>query len=547
MALQTPVLIVGAGPVGLSLAGDLGWRNTACMLVERGDGSISQPKMDMVGIRTMEFARRWGIVPWIEQAPYPRDYPQDNVYVESLTGYEFGREVVPSKNDEPIPPQSPQKRERCPQDMFDPILQRWVAQYPHVTTCYRTELIGFVEQRDKVIAKVRDLERGEEYEIQADYLVGTDGGSSFVREHLGIRMIGEPVLTYTTNVIFRCDDLPSLHNKGKAYRFIFIGEKGTWLTIVAINGADRWRLSIVGGPEKVTYSEEEIRAMIVRAVGREFDFEILSVMPWIRRELVAERYATNRVFIAGDAAHLMSPTGGFGMNTGIGDAVDLSWKLDAVLNGWGGPALLSSYEADRKPVAQRNVAESSKNLKSMLTPRRTPPPPEAFKPGPEGDAARKKYGEWFGNLMKREWYTIGIHLGYCYSDSPVIIPDGTPEPPNEVATYTQTSRPGARAPHAWLSDGRSTLDLFGRGFVLLRLGPEPPDGAGLAAAAEQVGMPFSVVRLKEESAAAAYEHYELVLVRPDGHVCWRGHQNPSAPAAIIDVVRGAKTRDEKLA
>ena len=157
-----------------------------------------------------------------------------------------------------------------------------------------------------------------------------------MREQLGIGMSGTPALTYTTNVMFRCRNFSELHDKGLGYRFIFIGPEGTWLTIVAVNGADRFRMSIVGTPQKINHTEDDIRAALKRAMGRDFDYEILSVMRWVRRELVADRYGTDRVFIAGDAAHLMSPTGGFGMNTGIGDAVDLGWKLEAAIKGWGG-------------------------------------------------------------------------------------------------------------------------------------------------------------------------------------------------------------------
>ena len=217
--------------------------------------------------------------------------------------------------------------------MFDPILQRFVRTLPAVTLRYHTELIGFEETAGEVIATVRDLRSGATTQIAADYLVGTDGGASLVRERAGITMSGNPALTYTTNVIFRCADFPSLHDKGKGYRFIFIGPEGTWLTIVAINGGDRFRMSIVGSADKVVHTEADIHAALRRAVGREvgrdFDYEILSVLRWVRRELVADRYATDRVLIAGDAAHLMSPTGGFGMNTGIQDSVDLGWKLEA--------------------------------------------------------------------------------------------------------------------------------------------------------------------------------------------------------------------------
>jgi len=296
---KVPVLIVGAGPVGLALAGDLGWRGVQCCLVEKTDGAIYQPRMDMVGVRTMEFCRRWGIAGWVENSPYPRDYPQDNVWLESLTGFEFGRERMASKSEEPCPPQSPQKRERCPQDMFDPILRRFAGQFSAVEFRYRTELIDLEEGGTSVVATLRDLDTGREDKVVADYLVGTDGAASIVREKLGIPMRGEPVLTYTTNVIFRCRDLPSLHDKGKAYRFIFIGREGTWLTIVAIDGADRWRMSIIGDKSKREIPESEIRALIVRAMGKPFDFEIESIMPWVRRELMAETYGTDRVFLAG--------------------------------------------------------------------------------------------------------------------------------------------------------------------------------------------------------------------------------------------------------
>jgi 2-polyprenyl-6-methoxyphenol hydroxylase-like FAD-dependent oxidoreductase len=536
---RTPVLIVGAGPVGLALAGDLGWRGIGCTLIEKTDGAIEQPRMDMVGVRTMEFCRRWGIADWARDAPYPGDYPQDCIYVTALNGYELGREPFPGRVQEKCPPQSPQKRERVPQDMFDPILQRFVRTFPHVGLAYNTELIAFGEHADGVTATVRDTLTGESREIAADYLVGTDGGSSLVRERSGITMSGNPALTYTTNVMFRCADFSALHDKRRGYRFIFIGPEGTWLTIVAINGGDRWRMSIVGSADKVHHGDADIRAALTRAMGREFDYEILSVMRWVRRELVADSFGTDRVFIAGDAAHLMSPTGGFGMNTGIQDAVDLGWKLAARVRGWGGRELLRSYEVERRPVAVRNVNEASSNLGRMLSTRSRKPPPEIFEPGPAGDAARKDYGEWFTQTMRHEWFTLGIHLGYGYDSSPIIWPDGTPALPLETATYTQTARPGARAPHAWLPDGRSTLDLFGRGFVLLRLGGDAPSGELIRAAAVAADVPLDVIDLDVPEVTALY-HNRLVLVRPDGHVAWRADTEPADAHALIEVVRGAR-------
>jgi 2-polyprenyl-6-methoxyphenol hydroxylase-like FAD-dependent oxidoreductase len=536
---DTPVLIVGAGPVGLALAGELGWRGMACTLIEKSDGAIEHPRMDFVGPRTMEFCRRWGIADWVRDAPYPGDYPQDCIYLTGLNGYELGRERFPPRAEEKCPPQSPQKRERVPQDMFDPILQRFVRCFPQVTLRYNTELVAFTETADRVSATVRE-ETGETREITADYLVGTDGGGSLVRERIGITMSGNPALTYTTNVMFRCRDFPSLHNKGKGYRFIFVGPEGTWLTIVAINGGDRFRMSIVGSADKVTHDENDIRAALTRAMGRDFDYEILSVLRWVRRELVADRFGTDRVFIAGDAAHLMSPTGGFGMNTGIQDAVDLGWKLDATIREWAGPELLRSYEAERRPVAVRNVTEASSNLGRMLATRSRLPPPEIFQPGPTGDAARADYGRWFTDTMRHEWFTLGIHLGYRYDDSPIVWPDGTPAPPLEVSTYTQTARPGGRAPHAWLPDGRSTLDLFGDGFTLLRLGPDAPSIQRIAVAAEAAGVPLKTIALDVPEVTALYQR-KLVLVRPDGHVAWRADEQPEDAHALIDVVRGARS------
>ena len=537
MVSRTPVLIVGAGPVGLALAADLGWRGIACILVEKSNGAIYQPKMDFVGVRTMEFCRRWGIVDWVERSPYPRDLRQDYVWVSAVAGWEFGRQPFPPLAEERAPPESPQHRERCPQDMFDPILARFARSFESVTLRYECELLGFEEREDGVRASLKNAVTGREERIDCAYLVGCDGAASTVREKLGIPMSGNPVLTYTTNAIFRCRDWLDLHDKGPAYRFIIIGPEGTFATIVAINGRDRFRFSIVGDESKRTYSEDEVRALIMKAVGKEFAFEILSIVPWIRRELVADGYGTERVLIAGDAAHLTSPTGGFGMNMGIQDSVDLAWKLEGMLRGWGGPDLLASYQRERRPVAIRNVQEASGNLRRMLSPRDKRPPPEAFAPGAAGDAARQAFGRRYTEMMHREWFTLGIHLGYRYEGSPVIVPDGTPEPPDDPEHYVQTARPGHRAPHVWLADGSSTLDRFGRSFVLLRLGAAPPTAERLIAAAAAAKLPLAVETLAEPAVAAAYER-RLVLVRPDGHVAWRGDCEPADADAVIATVAG---------
>lgn len=536
--MKTPVLIVGGGPVGLALAGDLGWRGIRCMLIEKTDGRITQPRMDMVHVRTMEFCRRWGIVPWVEAAGYNRDYPQDNAWVTSLAdGHELGREPFPSPRDEEPPPQSPQKRERCPQNFFDPVLARFAGTFPHVTRRYRTELVDFTEKRDRVTAQAIDHATGASETIEADYLIACDGAGGPCREKLGIALAGNPVLTYTTNVIFRCAGFEKLHRIKPAYRFIFIGPEGTFATIVAIDGRDHWRFSFVGSREYRKLSEAGLRAAIERAVGCQFDFEIVSIMLWTRRELIADRYGTSRVFLVGDSAHQLSPTGGFGMNTGIQEAVDLAWKLEARLSGWGGDAVLASYEPERRPIAARNVEEAAGNLARMLSPRKDLPPADIFEAGPGGEAARRAFGAKFTQTMRREWFTLGIQLGYRYENSPICIPDGTPAPPDETATYTPTARPGHRAPHVWLAPGQSTLDLFGRGFVLLRF-DAAADATPLAQAAAERRVPFRLRDIRNEEAAALYER-RLVLVRPDGHVAWRGDEGPADAARVIDRTRGA--------
>jgi 2-polyprenyl-6-methoxyphenol hydroxylase-like FAD-dependent oxidoreductase len=533
--IDTPILIVGAGPVGLALAGDLGWRGIDCLLIEQSDGSIYQPRMDLVGIRTMEFCRRWGLVGAVEAAPYPRDLPQDNVYVTSLAGYELGRERMATLDAAKAPPESPQRRERCPQNLFDPILRDFASAQRSVTLRYRARLVSFAQDADGVTAEIENVETGTRERLRARYLVGCDGGRSLVREALGIPMVGTAALTYTTNVIFRCPNLVSSHDKGRAYRFIILGPEGTWSTIVAINGTDQWRFSIIGGNEPREYSTEEVHQLIRRAVGCDVDYELLTVMPWVRRELVAERYGEGRVFLAGDSAHMLSPTGAFGMNTGIQDAVDLSWKLAAVLQGWGGDRLLASYDAERRPIGHRNVREAAANFRRMTSPQ---PGPLLLEPTPAGAAFRQKLGAEFAAIMRHEWFTLGVHLGYRYEGSPICWPDGTPALPDEPNRYVPTTRPGRRAPHVWLAPGKSTLDLFGRGFAFLGFDADTFEVDKLMAAARTRGVPMTFAAIDCAEAALLYER-KLVLVRPDGHVAWRGDRAPDDPLAVIDCIRGA--------
>jgi hypothetical protein len=272
-----------------------------------------------------------------------------------------------------------------------------------------------------------------------------------------------------------------------------------------------------------------------RALGRDLDVEWLGVSIWHRRSVVAERYSRGRVLLAGDAVHQLSPTGALGMNSGIGDAVDLGWKLAAVIDGWGGPRLLGSYDAERRPIGERNVKMATRFYHSV----------NEFgdvhasidDDSREGATLRRQLGERLVRDVGPEFRTIGLQIGYRYEDSPICMLDGTSAPPDTAETYVPSARPGARAPHVWLNDGSSIIDLFGRGFVLLRFGGAPPC-AELQAAAEDCSVPLAIKAVDDPAAAQLYER-RLVLVRPDGHVAWRSDAAPPDPVGLIDRVRGA--------
>jgi 2-polyprenyl-6-methoxyphenol hydroxylase-like FAD-dependent oxidoreductase len=534
MATDIPVLIVGGGPVGLALALDLGWRGVPCLLVERGDGEVVDAKMFATGIRTVEFCRRWGIAGEVKDWGFPRDFPFDNVFVTSLMGHEVGRIAMPSIADTPPFDESPEQYAHCPQFVFDPILARAARSYPCVALRYRCTLTGFRQDDDGVTAELSDDATGRHEQVRARHMVACDGFSSSVRKALGIEMRGVPFINRSVNVMFRTRDLSAVHPKGNAGRFVLIGPEGPWASLTPAD-RERWRLMIHGEQEDEPLNVDAA-AEVRRAAGRDFDFEILSVGHWVRRRMVADHYGKGRVFLAGDAVHVMPPNGGLGMNTGVGDAADLGWKLAAIHHGWGGAHLLDSYEAERRPAGIRQCDEAMRNFERYGGRR---PVPGILDESPEGDRARAELGARLSSGNRMAWENpLHTHLGYRYDGSPICVADGpAPSEPEDPRDYRQSSLPGGRAPHAWLADGRSTLDLFGRGFTLLRLGSAPDAGA-LAEAAAQRGVPLEIVAIADPTIAALYER-ALVLVRPDGHVAWRGDALPVDALALVDRIRGA--------
>jgi hypothetical protein len=307
--------------------------------------------------------------------------------------------------------------------------------------------------------------------------------------------------------------------------------------IAAVDGKELWRLNVrnvnqeqletLDAPQKIRF-----------ALGDNIPFELLAVRPWTGHCVVADRYQDGRVFLAGDAAHLNWPAGGFGMNTGVGDAVDIGWKLAAVLQGWGGKQLLDSYTAERKPIAMINVNEAAEMRASFDN--QTPFSPHIEEASDAGNQLREKARAAIMRTRAKEFQhdSAGIELGYRYENSPICVSDGTPAPPLDHGLYLASTWPGVRAPHARLKDGRSTLDLFGKGFTFLNLSGKNTNTNAITQAAKQVGLPLEVVTLDELSVRKLYEH-DFVLVRPDGHVAWRGDTIPADVHEVIDKARGA--------
>jgi 2-polyprenyl-6-methoxyphenol hydroxylase-like FAD-dependent oxidoreductase len=531
-----PVLIVGGGPVGLAVAVELGWRGVPCLLIEQGDGSIVDAKMFATGIRTVEFCRRWGFAEKVKDWGFPRDFPFDNVFVTTLIGHELGRIRLPTLAETHPPACSPEQFAHCPQFVFDPILGAAARGFSSVTLRYRCKLESFEDDGSGVTAELRDLGSGQRERVRAAYLVACDGFTSGVRKALGIEMTGRPVINRSANIMFRTPSLAAIHDKGNAGRYVLTGAQGPWASLVPADGRTLWRL-MVHGREDWDADSIDPREAVRRAAGRDFNFEIVNVGNWTRRRMVADRYGGGRVLLAGDAVHVMPPNGGLGMNTGIGDAVDLGWKLAALHQGWGGAQLMASYEAERRPVGVRACDEAVRNLERFST---KADYSHVLDDTPEGAATRAEIGRRLSTVNRMAWDSpLNTHLGYRYDGSPICIADGPPPPePEDARHYDQTSHPGGRAPHAWLADGRSTLDLFGRGFTLLRFGAGAPNTAALAAAAAARRVPLDVVTVDEPEIAAVYER-RLVLVRPDGHVAWRGDAMPADTLALVDRVRGA--------
>ncbi|MES2415438.1 MAG: FAD-dependent monooxygenase [Pseudomonadota bacterium] len=534
-AIETPVLIVGAGPVGLALSIELGWRGIRSTLIDQGDGSLEHPRTGLIAVRTMEMFRRWGFAENIRNCGFPNDYELSMVFCTSLNGFQLDKEFYPSMHDTPTPSETPEKKQRCPQLWMQPMLTEKALAQPNSKVIFKRRLESFEQDSGGVTAKVVDLDGNQTQTIRSKYLVGADGATSNVRKQLGVELQGR-LLSYSINILITAPNLTAKHRMGEAERYLFVGPEGTWGNMTVVDGGEIWRLTVLGNQEKMDLSTFDAQAWVRRAMGdNNIEFEIHSVQPWARSEMLAEKFVSGCVILAGDSLHTMSPTGGMGMNTGMQEVLDLGWKLEGALCGWAGEKLIQSFEAERKPVAARNIGFSTFNFKSWLD---TPDTSAVCEDTEQGASARAAVGRRLRDSTRVEWESLGLQIGHRYEDSPICVPDGTPPTPDEYSTYIQTSRPGSRAPHVWLKDGRSTLDLFGKGFTLLVLANGTEDAvAEFRNAFASRGVPLVVEIISDSAVACVYER-KLVLVRPDGHVGWRGDEIKNA-RQVVDTLRGA--------
>ncbi len=533
--IHTAVVIVGGGPVGLCLANELGYQGVDYILLEQGEGRVYFPAGENFFSRTMEHLRRWGIADDFRRGnEFPSEMPRNIGFCTHIGGkplaFFSGTSNAGAPREDPY---SPEGGFFYPKKGFDPAL-RQAAEAKGGDLRYRTRLLSFSEDEvtGTITCVVEDASKGQ-YQIRCRWLAGCDGARSGVRKALDIHYNGTFGDGFNFAVYLKCPGLGNILNEmfehPMAQVHTLFDERRAYLT--SVDGRDEWRLSIY--TEKI---DDQVPEDVVRSViGDDLAFEVLQAQPWAGHRVVAEHYRKGRVFLAGDAVHLRWPKGGFGANTGIGDAVDLGWKIAAVENGWAPVRLLDTYETERRPIAIRNTNEAANNrvLDHMIQ-----PDPVLDEDTPAGEAARLSMNERLFALRLREFVTPGIQLGYRYRNSPIIVPDGTLEGPDDHMVYIPTTRPGARAPHVDLGGGTSILDDFGSGYTLVVTDPEIETESFLEAG-RTLGIPVTEKRFADDSVRRGYE-IALVLVRPDGHVCWRGEAPPEDADAVWEVVSGRR-------
>jgi len=548
MTVTTDVLIVGAGPCGLMLANELGRRGVRAILIDREETVATAPQANATQARSMEHFRRHGFAHEIRALGLPPDHPTDVCYVTTYAGHELARYRMPSSSQADAWVRAnadiwngPERPHRVPQSVIEQTLLRKAQGLDTIEIRFSTELTGFVEDENGVVAEVRETGSATGRTIRARYLFAADGPNSSVRKQLGIRYTGEdlkPRDFMGGRMLSIYIEAPSFYDLGldRAWMYwTFNRRRRAFLASVDGKGSFVLQTQLREGENAETMSDDEAGALFRQAVGKDIPFRVTGVASWLAgRALVAERFAQGRVLLGGDAVHLFTPTGGMGYNTAVEDAVNAGWKLAAVLKGQADPALLASYEIERRPIAFRNTAFALGFADSVGL---YVPSPAIEDDGPAGEAARARAGAYLAQHAEREFFIPGFTLGARYDASPVIVADQTPVPPDMPSVYVPSAKPGGRAPHAWLADGRSLFDAFGFHWTLLSFGGDAASVAALREAAQGRGLDLTVLDLADEPVAQDLYEARLALIRPDQIVAWRGDAADGRSAnAIWDTV-----------
>ncbi len=533
---KTDVLVVGGGPVGLSLALELGKQGRRCLLVELNDRVGVAPRAKCTNVRSRELMRRWGIADRLAEAsPFGIDYPSNVVFATRLGGHELARfengfYCSPVRDE-----RYSEHAQWIPQYKVEAVLRQRAAEFPGVDIRMSTRLENWVEDADGINAQLKDEATGEAWQARAAYLVGADGARSTVREQLGIEMEGMSPLGQFHNIVFRSPGLSRKHGLGPAIMYWLVNSEVP-AVVAPLDGGDLWTF----GCPKLANAEADPATLIRAALGMgEIEVEVINRDHWTAHQLIAKAYRSGRAFLAGDACHLHPPFGGHGMNMGIGDAVDLGWKLAAVLNGWGGETLLDSYEIERRQVHRRVVDEAVENnshsSRSLVV--------EGIEAdGPAGDAARAGVKEQILIHKPQEFLALDVVLGSRLATSPLLAQDDAAAPaPSGKGRYVPDARPGSLAPHAWLAEGKaqgaSLYDHFAlEGLTLLVTNPQAQAAAEpVARAAAAAGIPLRVIAPQSPALRALYEA-DMALIRPDQFIAWRGNNAADASKALLRAV-----------
>jgi 2-polyprenyl-6-methoxyphenol hydroxylase-like FAD-dependent oxidoreductase len=526
------VVVVGGGPVGIATAIELGVRGCSVLVVERDDGVVRYPTAESIDTASMELLRRWGIAEAVLHSGFPADERRDISFVSRITTHELARFPRPSNADRRDTTRglSPEGGVWWPKFWFDPTLRARATAEPTVDLRFRWTCEAFEDGINGVAVRLCSAEHGSRT-VRAQFVVACDGAGSSIRRTLGIASARDSDQTRARwqGAFVRLPGLRERIPHAPAVQYYLVNPRR--IILGSLDGGELWRVTYPLKDEECP-TPSDVRATIADALECAVEaVEVFDTREWSGDAVVAESFRSGHVLLAGDAAHRMWPSGGHGMNTGLGDVANLGWKLEAVLCGWAPDSLLDTYTAERRPHCERMVRRAWHNYRADNA---ILPEPTLDDPGQED--ARAVLGERIVSTRQTEWRSLGAQLDVRYPESSLVVSDGTPEPAIDPERYVPTARPGHRAPHVAMPDGHSVLDLFRGRFTLLNLAPAADSGA-LVEAFRSRRIPVDVESVDDEGARETYG-YAIALVRPDGIVAWRGDTCPVDPDLVVDQVSG---------